>query len=76
MTDTLAMYAIIRRQLPPGVDQRIATITLKSDPYHLATWASFITGDGRTFDTNLLPDQQGHSTKVPDTFIAHLCVAL
>ena len=74
--NSLAVYAIIRNQLPSGVDQRIGSITIKSDPYHLATKASLIAADGRVFETSLLPDHQGHANKLPDQFIAHLCVAL
>ena len=69
----------ILEQLPEGVARRVA-VEISTDPYYLATKATFTTEDGRAFDVRLgdmvLPNGQYGAAQVPIEFITHLCVAL
>jgi hypothetical protein len=73
------LFLAIRDQLPEGVARRVM-VTLITDPYFLATKATFMTEDGRAFDVTLepmtLPNGKWACARVPELFIAHLCVAL
>lgn len=70
--------SIVYAQLPTALRDKLS-VTLNGDPYGIRVMVVFATEDKRTWSTSLEDmDFQGVPLrcKVPDTFIAHLCVVV
>jgi hypothetical protein len=81
MTEILTMAVIdrmVRKQLPEGVNRRV-DIAVTTDPHVLRTRLIVRAADGRVWSTYLEHtkyDGISYAAKVPDEFVAHLCVAI
>jgi hypothetical protein len=81
MTEILTMAVIdrmVRAQLPEGVNRRV-DIAVTTDPHVLRTKLIVRAADGRVWSTYLEHtkyDGISYAAKVPDEFVAHLCVAI
>jgi hypothetical protein len=81
MTEILTMAVIdrmVRKQLPEGVNRRV-DIAVTTDPHVLRTKLIVRAADGRVWSTYLEHtkyDGISYAAKIPDEFVAHLCVAI
>ena len=81
MTEILTMAVIdrmVRKQLPEGVNRRV-DIAVTTDPHVLRTKLIVRAADGRVWSTFLEHtkyDGISYAAKIPDEFVAHLCVAI
>jgi len=73
------VFSAIYRQLPEGLRDRLS-VRLQMDCYFIACVATFSTEDGREFETRLtpmeLPDGKVGAARIPEWFVAHLCLII
>jgi len=69
---------LIYEQLPERLWDMLR-VELRTDPYHLGTTLKLVTDDGRTWTTRLKLDWWNGrriACKLPDAFVAQLCLVL
>ena len=74
----ITMIEYVRSQLPRAIAGKFE-ITVISDPYYLRTEAVFTDEAGRAYRTKLeyqLFDHREVACRIPESFIAHLCVVV
>lgn len=75
------LIQIVEEQLPRMVRDKVKSIEVESDAYHLRTKVVFKDDRGRVFETLLEPGFVGGGKtqiawRIPEQFIAHLCAVL
>lgn len=69
------VFSDVLSQLPDSVGRRLV-LKLVADPYFIAATAIFTDGNGHEYTTKLLLDDHKVATKIPDEFVAYLCLVV
>lgn len=75
LLDSIMNYREVWAQLPDSVGRRLK-LQLLADPYFIACTAVFTTNAGHEYTTKLLPNEHRKAIKIPDEFIAYLCLVV